>query len=59
MDSGTVLDFWFGSVRDPQGRAYNRTGYLSERRKMMQKWADYLDELATGAKVLRLKSTAA
>ena len=28
------------SVRDPQGRAYNRTGYLTERRKMMQAWAD-------------------
>jgi integrase len=33
------------SVRDPNGRAYNRTAHLAERRKMMQKWADYLDEL--------------
>ncbi len=32
-------------VRDPNGRAYNRTAHLPERRKMMQKWADYLDEL--------------
>ena len=32
-------------VRDPNGRAYNRTAHLSERKKMMQAWADYLDEL--------------
>jgi integrase len=32
-------------VRDPNGRAYNRTAHLPERRKMMQKWADYLDKL--------------
>jgi integrase len=37
------------AVRDPNGRAYNRTAHLPERRKMMQKWADYLDTLkATG-----------
>ena len=33
------------AVRDPNGRAYNRTAYLPERRKMMQEWADYLDHL--------------
>ena len=33
------------AVRDPNGRAYNRTAHLVERRKMMQKWADYLDRL--------------
>ena len=32
-------------VRDPNGRAYNRTAHLPERKKMMQVWADYLDEL--------------
>ena len=32
-------------VRDPLGRAYNRTTYLEERRAMMQAWADYLDTL--------------
>ncbi len=35
-------------VRDPNGRAYNRTAHLPERRKMMQVWADYLDELKIG-----------
>lgn len=32
-------------VKDPLGRAYNRTQYIKQRTKMMQKWADYLDEL--------------
>jgi integrase len=33
------------AVRDPNGRAYNRTAFLSERKNMMQQWADYLDKL--------------
>jgi len=33
------------AVRDRNRRAYNRTAHLPERRKMMQQWADYLDEL--------------
>ncbi|MCL7751061.1 integrase arm-type DNA-binding domain-containing protein [Guyparkeria hydrothermalis] len=33
------------SVRDANGRAYNRTRHLSERRNMMQRWADYLESL--------------
>ncbi|PAU77702.1 integrase [Halovibrio salipaludis] len=32
-------------VADMHGRAYNRTEFLDERREMMQRWADYLDEL--------------
>lgn len=37
------------AVRDPNGRAYNRTAHLPERRKMMQAWADYLDALRQGS----------
>lgn len=33
------------AVKDPNGRAYNRTAFLPERTKMMQTWADYLDAL--------------
>ncbi len=29
-------------VKDTNGRAYNRTSHLPERRKMMQAWSDYL-----------------
>lgn len=36
------------SVRDANGRAYNRTKHLSQRRDMMQKWADYLEEIKVG-----------
>jgi len=32
-------------VRDPNGRAYNRTKHLPQRTLMMQRWADYLDTL--------------
>ena len=32
-------------VRDAQGRAYNRTTYPNQRGEMLQRWADYLDEL--------------
>ena len=40
------------AVKDPNGRAYNRTAHLVERKKMMQLWADYLDGLKAGAKVI-------
>lgn len=33
------------AVRDPNGRAYNRTAHLTKRREMMQAWADYLEAL--------------
>ena len=33
------------AVKDANGRAYNRTAHLAERRTMMQAWADYLDGL--------------
>jgi integrase len=46
------------AVRDPNGRAYNRTAHLSERRRMMQTWADYLDGLKAGAKVIPLRKNA-
>ncbi|MGD0231164.1 MAG: integrase arm-type DNA-binding domain-containing protein [Syntrophorhabdales bacterium] len=43
------------AVRDPNGRAYNRTAHLEGRREMMQLWADYLDGLKQGAQVLTMK----
>jgi integrase len=42
------------AVKDPNGRAYNRTAHLPERRKMMQQWANYLDKLKAGAEVIPL-----
>ena len=46
------------SVRDPNGRAYNRTAHLTERKKMMQAWADYLDKIKAGANVIPMNSAA-
>lgn len=43
------------AVRDANGRAYNRTAHLAERRKMMQLWADYLDCLKVGAEVVPMR----
>ncbi len=40
------------AVKDPNGRAYNRTAHLAERRKMMAAWADYLDTLKAGGNVV-------
>lgn len=40
------------AVPDRLGRAYNRTTHISERRQMMQEWANYLDNLKAGAKVI-------
>ncbi len=45
------------AVRDPLGRAYNRCQYLNERRKIMETWASYLEELKEGARVLPFKRT--
>lgn len=47
------------AVKDANGRAYNRTSYLEQRRIMMQAWADYLDKLRTGADIIPLHIKAA
>ena len=46
------------AVKDPNGRAYNRPAHLAERKKMMQTWANYLDGLKAGAKILPFKKAA-
>ena len=43
-------------VKDPNGRAYNRTAHLPARRVMMQTWANYLDKLRTGGEVIQFKA---
>jgi integrase len=44
------------TVKDANGRAYNRTAHLPARREMMQRWADYLDKLRIGADVIQFKT---
>lgn len=43
------------AVKDANGRAYNRTAFLPQRKEMMQTWANYLEGLKAGAKVIPLK----
>ncbi|MFM0526412.1 integrase arm-type DNA-binding domain-containing protein [Paraburkholderia strydomiana] len=46
-------------VADSLGTAYNRTKFIDDRVLMMQRWADYLDELKEGADVIPLAHLAA
>ena len=39
----------------PLGAAYDRAQYLDQRRDLMQRWADYLDRLRTGAEVIPIR----
>jgi integrase len=45
-------------VPDTLGTAYNRTKYLTQRKAMMQTWADYLDKLKAGADVIPINVAA-
>ena len=40
----------------PLGAAYDRAQYLTQRRTLMQTWADYLDRLRDAAQVIPLKT---
>ena len=42
--------------RNQVSASYNHALYLKQRTTMMQNWADYLDELKAGAKVIPLKT---
>lgn len=42
-----IIEFQLSHVvADIHGRAYNRAEYIEERSVMMQKWADYLDQIS-------------
>jgi integrase len=45
--------------RSKTKRSYNTADYLEERRDMMQRWADFLDAVAAGAKVMPIRKSAA
>ena len=44
--------------RDPLAGAYNRASFIEKRRAMMQAWANYLDTLRDGARVIQLRAPA-
>lgn len=43
--------------KDPNGAAYDRVAFLAVRKQMMQAWADYLDEIKVGAKVIPIPAS--
>lgn len=47
------------SVANPLGTAYERAQFLKDRKIMMQRWADYLDDLKAGASVHILQTVSA
>jgi len=44
--------------RNQVAAAYNRSARIDERTKMMQQWANYLDNLRTGGNVVAIGQTA-
>lgn len=48
------------AVKGPLGRAYDRTTFMPERKKMMEVWANYLDRLKAGEaeKIVPIRATA-
>jgi len=44
------------AVKDVNGRAYNRTSHMPARKEMMQRWADYMENLRIGGNVAFLKT---
>jgi integrase len=42
----------------PLGMAYDRAEFMEQRRQMMNTWADYLDQLRAGAKVIPMVQAA-
>ncbi len=43
--------------KDPNGAAYDRVAFLSVRKRMMQEWANFLDEIKAGAKVIPMPAS--
>jgi len=41
-------------VKDALGRAYNRTSFIKERRQLMDRWGQYLEQLKQGGKVIQI-----
>lgn len=58
IDAGIVEAALAHGKPGPLGSSYDRSEYLEDRRKVFQIWADYLDELRTGATIIPIRSAA-
>jgi integrase len=47
------------SKSGPLGAAYDRAEFMQQRRELMRQWADYLDRLRDGARIIHLSERAA
>jgi len=53
-----IIEFQLAHVDQNKIRGiYNRAEYLDQRTKMMQAWADYLDDLKTGKTAKKFNNT--
>lgn len=59
LDAAVIEAQLAHTVPDALGRAYNRTTFADQRRDLMVKWADYLDQLRRGAEIINLPERAA
>lgn len=53
-----IIERALNHVQEGVGGVYNKAQWLRERTEMLQQWADYLDALEAGAKVLPFKAMA-
>lgn len=51
-----IIERSLNHIQEGVGGVYNKAQWLSERTAMLQQWADYLDALEDGAKVLPFKT---
>lgn len=51
-----IIERALNHIQDGVGGVYNKAQWLDERALMLQQWADYLDVLESGAKVLPFKA---
>lgn len=45
------------AVPDSLGGAYNRTKFLDQRKEMMRRWADFLDQIKSAAQIIPMPGT--
>jgi len=51
-----IVERALNHIQDGVGGVYNKAQWLDERAAMLQQWADYLDALESGAKILPFKA---
>jgi integrase len=54
-----IIERALNHIQDGVGGIYNKAQWLDERATMLQQWADYLDALEAGAKVMPFKARSA